>query len=236
MSSMDRASIFNFLSVCGNIVTYTINFDLNHKFPMKIIILHGLYMHGIVMTKLKSRLESLGYEAEVITYSSLRIDREGLFDRIDSALSPQEGNALVGHSLGGVLSLEYLKNRPKPLEAVSHVVTLGSPLRGARVAQKLIDLNLGSLLGNAKDNGLIPHEVDKWEGEQAVGSIAGNIKIGALALLGEGGGESDGTVRLEETIINGLADHKVIRASHTSMIYQEETANLIENFLKNTKF
>jgi len=46
---------------------------------MKIIILHGLYMHGLVMQPLSQRLRKLGYETQVISYNSVSIDGDKLF-------------------------------------------------------------------------------------------------------------------------------------------------------------
>ncbi len=43
---------------------------------MKIVILHGLYMHGLVMQPLAQRLNKLGYQTEVISYNTLAIDDE----------------------------------------------------------------------------------------------------------------------------------------------------------------
>lgn len=46
---------------------------------MKIVILHGLYMHGLVMQPLAQRLNKLGYQTEVISYNTLAIDDEKYF-------------------------------------------------------------------------------------------------------------------------------------------------------------
>ncbi|MEK6212730.1 MAG: triacylglycerol lipase, partial [Vibrio fluvialis] len=40
---------------------------------MKIIILHGLYMHGFVMQPLGQRLSKLGYDTEVLSYNTVAI-------------------------------------------------------------------------------------------------------------------------------------------------------------------
>ncbi len=41
---------------------------------MKIIILHGLYMHGLVMQPLSLRLKKLGYQTQTLTYNTVNID------------------------------------------------------------------------------------------------------------------------------------------------------------------
>lgn len=65
---------------------------------MKIIILHGLYMHGLVMQPLSQKLRKLGYETQVLSYNTVSINEESLFDSIDKALNPLTANVLVGHS------------------------------------------------------------------------------------------------------------------------------------------
>lgn len=46
---------------------------------MKIIILHGLYMHGFVMQPLGQRLSKLGYDTEVLSYNTVAIKDERYF-------------------------------------------------------------------------------------------------------------------------------------------------------------
>ncbi len=98
---------------------------------MKIIILHGLYMHGIFMQPLSQKLIKLGFHTKALTYNTVAINEAKVFDSIDAALSQNETNVLVGHSLGGLMIKHYLASRQPSIERVSHVITLGSPLQGA---------------------------------------------------------------------------------------------------------
>ncbi|MEP8023993.1 triacylglycerol lipase, partial [Vibrio parahaemolyticus] len=95
---------------------------------MKIIILHGLYMHGLVMQPLSQKLRKLGYETQVLSYNTVAIDESSLFDSIDHSLNPLTANVLVGHSLGGLMIKRYLANRKPTTSLISHVVAIGSPL------------------------------------------------------------------------------------------------------------
>ncbi len=52
-----------------------------------IVVLHGLYMHGLVMKPLASRLRRKGHTIQVISYNSVRINEVLLFKRIRNCLS-----------------------------------------------------------------------------------------------------------------------------------------------------
>lgn len=203
---------------------------------MKIIILHGLYMHGMVMRPLSRKLRTLGYRTKVLTYNSVAINQHRLFSLIDNALSPTMPNVLVGHSLGGLVIKQYLQSRQSCHSKISHVIAIGSPLRGASIVTRLQELGMGTLLGNAPHFGLSEHH-DQWRLPQKLGSIAGTLPIGARALLFiDKGLPSDGTVTVEETKIEGMADHIETPKSHTSLIYSTFVPDQIDHFIKHDSF
>lgn len=203
---------------------------------MKIIILHGLYMHGLAMLPLSRKLRSLGYRTKTISYNSLAIDEEQLFERIDSSLSANEPNVLVGHSLGGVVIKHYLHDRKPSIKSVSHAVTIGSPLRGASIVTRIQELGIGAILGNSPDFGLAQNQ-DRWTVEQRLGSIAGTLQLGARSILMmDNQILSDGTVTVEETNIDGMCDHIELKNSHTSLIYSSTVPNQIDHFIRHSAF
>ncbi|EJE8668832.1 triacylglycerol lipase [Vibrio vulnificus] len=203
---------------------------------MKIIILHGLYMHGLVMQPLSLRLKKLGYQTQTLTYNTVNIDEEKVFQSIDKALSTTTGNVLVGHSLGGLMIKHYLASRRPALQQISHVVAIGSPLKGASIVTKIQELGLGAMLGNSPKHGLNMHE-DIWDFPQKLGSIAGTIPLGARPfLLMDTQTMSDGTVTVEETKIPGMTDHVLTKNSHTSMIYSRYIPDQIDHFIQHSHF
>ncbi|WP_100753857.1 lipase/acyltransferase domain-containing protein [Vibrio salilacus] len=203
---------------------------------MKVIILHGLYMHGMVMKPLSYKLSGMGYQTQVLTYNSLAIDEQRVFSDIDQALSLKEPNVLVGHSLGGLIIKHYLKARRPSVRKISHVVAIGSPLQGASIASRIEELGMGVILGNAPDFGLTEHE-EEWDFVQKLGSIAGTLPIGARSILLQGDQKrSDGTVTVEETKIPGMTDHIEIYNSHTSLIYGSATLEQIHHFIQRSHF
>ncbi|EGU6977095.1 triacylglycerol lipase [Vibrio parahaemolyticus] len=203
---------------------------------MKIIILHGLYMHGLVMQPLSQKLRKLGYETQVISYNTVAIDESSLFDSIDHSLNPLTANVLVGHSLGGLMIKRYLANRKPTTSLISHVVAIGSPLKGASIVGRIQDLGLGAILGNSPHHGLYKHD-DAWAFPQKLGSIAGTMPIGARPLLIRNDNTmSDGTVTVEETRLDGMQDHIEVKQTHTSLIYNTFVPQQIDHFIRTDYF
>lgn len=203
---------------------------------MKIIILHGLYMHGLVMQPLSQKLRKLGYETQVLSYNTIAIDESSLFDSIDHSLNPLTANVLVGHSLGGLMIKRYLANRKPTTSLISHVVAIGSPLKGASIVGRIQDLGLGAILGNSPHHGLNKHD-DAWAFPQKLGSIAGTMPIGARPLLIRNDNTmSDGTVTVEETRLDGMQDHIEVKQTHTSLIYNTCVPQQIDHFIRTDYF
>ncbi len=202
---------------------------------MKIIILHGLYMHGIVMLPLSQRLEKLGYQTEVISYNTVAINEDKVFPAIDKAIDPSQVNVLVGHSLGGVVIKRYLASRKPDSTTISHVVAIGSPINGASLIDKIQKLGLGVILGNSAKFGLETHD-STWSFPQKLGSLAGTIPIGVRSILIGTESHSDGTVTVDETKITGMTDHQQVRYTHTSLIYSSKVAEKIDHFIRNDRF
>ncbi|HHG3156297.1 TPA: triacylglycerol lipase [Vibrio parahaemolyticus] len=203
---------------------------------MKIIILHGLYMHGLVMQPLSQKLRKLGYETQVISYNTVAIDESSLFDSIDHSLNLLTANVLVGHSLGGLMIKRYLANRKPTTSLISHVIAIGSPLKGASIVGRIQDLGLGAILGNSPHHGLNKHD-DAWAFPQKLGSIAGTVPIGALPLLIRNDNTmSDGTVTVEETRLDGMQAHIEVKQTHTSLIYNTFVPQQIDHFIRTDYF
>lgn len=201
---------------------------------MNIVILHGLYLHGVVMMPLAQRLEKRGYTTRIVSYNTLAINQDQVFKAIDDALTDQ-GNVLLGHSLGGLMIKRYLATRQPDSSRISHVITLASPIKGASIAERLQGLGLGVMLGNSPEHGLKLHE-DKWEFPQLLGSITGNVPVGFRPILLGSGPSSDGTVTVEETKIEGMADHTETDDTHSSILLSNQAIEQIDHFIRYGNF
>lgn len=207
-----------------------------------IVILHGIARTYRSMRSLAKFLESKGYPVLNLDYPSTRIPLESLIEHIDKQVTAfnqdlQRKIHFVGYSMGGLLARGVInKHRPSNL---GRVVQLAPPNQGSEVADfwknnflfKWIFGPAGQDLGAEKKSfarilGVVDFEL---------GIIAGNRTWDPIssAMIE---GPNDGKVSVENTKVPGLADHIVIPASHTFIIYNQEAWNQTLHFLEYGKF
>jgi hypothetical protein len=66
--------------------------------------------------------------------------------------------------------------------------------------------------------------------------VAGDRPLGLGQVLGHFDGDSDGTVAVAETRLAGLADHVVVPASHTGLVFSPIAARQVVAFLRDGRF
>ncbi|HAI94009.1 MAG TPA: cobalamin adenosyltransferase, partial [Xanthomonadaceae bacterium] len=71
---------------------------------------------------------------------------------------------------------------------------------------------------------LLQDGLPPWQGRARVGMVAGDRPHGLGQLFADLGEGSDGTVALDETRLPGLADHCVVHASHTGLVFSAAAA------------
>ncbi|MEL7306684.1 MULTISPECIES: PGAP1-like alpha/beta domain-containing protein [Pseudoalteromonas] len=189
----------------------------------QVVVLHGLYMSGFVMRPLCSRLEKSGLKILNLTYNTLSPDRAAIFDKIDRFIGGKP-TALVCHSMGGLVARAYLEANSLQSRHVEKVITLGTPHKGSHIAKQMQQKGFDMLLKNSVEF-LLPENGD-WPFNAKLYSIAGDLPIGLMPLIAKGS-VSDGTVLIDETKLNGMAEHKVFHLSHTSMIYSRQVMDYI---------
>jgi pimeloyl-ACP methyl ester carboxylesterase len=195
----------------------------------RVLLLHGLWMPALAMRRLASRLRAAGFAPTTFAYASVTGGPEHAIPRLCARIGTEPAH-IVGHSLGGVIALQALCEMPTL--PVARVVCLGSPLRGSGAA---VHLPLARwLLGRSA--ALLCQGLPCWQGRAEVGVIAGRLPLGVGALLGHLQGPHDGTVAVEETRIEGLADHVVVPASHSGLLFSGEAAAQTVAFLRAGRF
>lgn len=201
----------------------------------RVVLLHGIWMRKGVTSRLAQRLRGAGYTVIAPDYASIRAPFAQHHALIDGLLGDEDGAVhFVGHSLGGVLALDYLRHRPGRF-GQARVVCLGSPLLGSTLARRLAAARLDRLgMGHAREILLRGHA--RWEGPQAVGVIAGELSFGLSLILGRLPRPNDGTVAVTETRLPGITDHVVVRASHTALLFSTTAAELTLRFLREGRF
>jgi pimeloyl-ACP methyl ester carboxylesterase len=207
--------------------------------PDRVVLVHGLWMNGLVFGVLRQRLQrDHGFDVHTFTYPTLHGD----LDRVSSKLADFAGRVgsgrpvhLVGHSLGGAVVYRALRDSAAAFGG--NAVLLGSPLKGSRAARSALQWPmLRPLLGPHVSNELAS-ECDRcWEGQGALGAIAGTLPVGTGQYFAHFDEDNDGTVGVSETVIPGLKDHLVLPHSHMGMLFADDVARQVAHFLRNSAF
>lgn len=202
-----------------------------------VILLHGLWMPGIVMSPLAAQLGERGFRAHRFDYAGrqrpLELHAERLA-RFAHAVGHGAPVHFVGHSLGGLVVLASLTG--PHAAATAGVVLLGTPVRGCLAGRRLARLPGGRwMLGESEPlwrEGRLAH----WDGRAPLGVIAGSLPFGLGRALGSLPGINDGVVRLEETQIEGMTERIVLPVSHAAMLVSARLAAQVAHFLAHGAF
>ena len=204
-----------------------------------IILVHGLWMTGIEMSVLKHRLESdHGFHCVQFSYHSVTGAMLDHVSKLRELAQAQHCERLhfVGHSLGGVVTYKLLESTADLIPG--RAVFLGSPLQGSATVSAISNWTLGRIaVGDAVCKELLEGQPRHWDGRRDIGIVAGSVQMGFGRLFSEQLTEnSDGTVMIEETKLDGAADHIVLPVTHTSMVFSPLVTQQIVNFLRDGKF
>lgn len=198
---------------------------------MRVMLLHGLWMRSFALRQLARRLQHEGFTMATFDYPSLVGGPEATLPELARRL--QRCEAIVAHSLGGLMAVEALRaHGGLPVE---RVVCLGAPLRGSAAARVLAGTRLsGWYVG--RSSALLQRGCEPWQGSAQVGMIAGGKPVGLGKLVARFEGPNDGTVAVDETRLDGLADHAIVDVSHTGLLFSPEVAAMTARFLRHGRF
>ncbi len=202
-----------------------------------VILVHGLWMTGIELSLLQHRLAEHGFNVRRYRYGMLRTGLEQNRETLANFIAGVDASRLhiIGHSLGGVLALHTLQRYPDL--PIDKVVCLGSPLVDTKAGRNILRFPFGpKVLGKTLKEAVLDQPLTAWEGTQAVGSVAGNLSIGAGRIVKRLPGPNDGAVQIEETRLPGIADHIVLRVSHSGLVLSTEVAYQSMWFLDHGEF
>lgn len=197
-----------------------------------VVVLHGLWMPRASMRWIARRLAAAGFEPDLFAYRTVHGGPAEAIPRLMARLRERRAH-VVAHSLGGLVVLEALR-RAQGM-AVGRVVCLGSPLRGSAAAMGVARHKWGGFaIGQSAE--LLRSGCAACAAGVEVGVVAGRKPLGLGRFFGHFDGESDGTVAVEETRIEGLADHVTVAASHTGLLFSGEAASQAVRFLLDGRF
>lgn len=198
--------------------------------------MHVLFVHGMgrspmsgwpVLRQLKRggmTTSTFGYAVSLENFERIQTR---LVSRIE-ALATRGEYVLIGHSLGGVLIRAAVSQLPKGARGPSHIFLLGSPLRPARLAQRLgtnpiyrvLTRDCGQLLGSAA----------RMAGVGPVSApTTGVAGIRGLSWKRSpfGSEPNDGIVSLSEVSSDWLTDQIQIREVHTLLPSSKRVGQII---------
>jgi len=204
--------------------------------PVRVVLVHGLWMHGAAMLPLGWRLRHCGFDVLRFSYASVAEGLEHNADLLAKFCRRQgtEPMHLVGHSLGGLLILAALE-RYRDLK-VRRAVMIGSPFAGITAAVGLGRFAIGKrMMGRTVDEWLrVPRPVISKEVE--LGVIAGNVPVGLGRLVARLPTPRDGVTCVDETRVPGAKESIVLRINHTGMLFSPAVARATCAFLRNGTF
>ncbi|MDJ0760211.1 MAG: alpha/beta hydrolase [Woeseiaceae bacterium] len=207
-----------------------------------VICVHGFWWHGNGMVLVKRHFENeYGWNAMTFSYPSVKGSLDENADLLAKFIEDEglDRCHIVGHSLGGVVTLRMLSRAYRDFEG--RVVCLGSPLSGSRAAEFLSRQNWAEqILGRSLPEGTIHSVANEWAGEVCerveVGVVAGSIPVGIGQIAGGFDEPSDGTVAVSETQLDGAHDHITMAVSHMGMLISRAVADQAAAFLKRGEF
>ncbi|MDJ0919052.1 MAG: alpha/beta hydrolase [Woeseiaceae bacterium] len=207
-----------------------------------VICVHGFWSHGNGMVLIKRHfVNEYGWNAMTFSYPSVKGSLDENADLLAKFIEDEglERCHIVGHSLGGVLTLRMLSRSNSSF--AGRVVCLGSPLSGSRAAHFLSRQNWAEqILGRSLPEGTIHSVANEWAGEVCervdVGVVAGSIPVGIGQIAGGFNEPNDGTVAVSETQLDGARDHITMAVSHMGMLISRAAADQAAAFLKRGEF
>ncbi len=201
-----------------------------------VILVHGIWMHGFVMSVMAQHLRGHGFRTHEYSYDFLRQSPAENADGLATAIEDLEGEKchVVAHSLGGIVTMHMLNRHTNV--PVDKLVLLGSPVHGSEVARRVhANKLLRPLLGRSVESGLLGG-APAWPGNHPLGIINGSGSLGMSALFYPLSEESDGVVAASETLADAATDVVTVPRSHSTMIFSKECAALAARFINTTSF
>jgi pimeloyl-ACP methyl ester carboxylesterase len=200
-----------------------------------VVLVHGLYVHGLWMRLLEYWLEQSGYQT--MNYSYPTMTRSPAENADDLQIQLAHVNTpivhFLAHSMGGLVVRHLFHNYPK--QRPGRIVTMGTPHQGSYGARVMQSIGLGFCVGRGLEDGLLG-DAPAWVAPNHLGSIAGTLNVG-FGLLFPGMPEpSDGMIAVVETQLPGMADHICLPVSHMQMLVDPTAVSQAMAFFATGRF
>lgn len=196
----------------------------------EIVLVHGLWNRGWMMAAMARGLRRLGHRVCVFSYPTRAADLAGHADALHEFSRGRHAPELhlVGHSMGGLVILNML-NRYDDLPP-GRVVLLGTPVKGSEVVRRMAKYpGMEYLFGRVRDD-LLQGYCQAPKGRET-GVIRGTRALGLGRIAGRQDEPNDGSIRVSETQLEGLADTLELDVAHTEMLFSRKVVEQVDRFL-----
>ena len=201
------------------------------------VLVHGLWVHGVLMKLQRRYLARMGIESVCYSYPSVRLTLTENANRLAQFARTLAAPTLhwVGHSLGGLVILRMLE-RESALPP-GRVVLLGTPYGDTHSGRSLAGSALGArMLGRSIREWLDLTKPTQFPGRE-IGVLAGTLSIGLGRILAPGlPTPNDGAVTVAETRLAAACDHIELPVTHTGMVLSRGVARQVGTFLRDGRF
>lgn len=201
-----------------------------------VILVHGIWMNGAEMFRLRQRLTDAGYECHQFKYRSLKCSPEENAEQLYDFTQSLDAQVVhfVCHSLGGLVLLHLFDKHL--VSKKGRVVFMGVPVNGSQVARRLnSNMITRWAVGRSIEHGLLGDR-PVWKKWRDLGVISGNFPLGVGLMVGGPEFPHDGTVSVAETYLSGATDYLTMTVNHFGLLYSEEVATQVVTFLRAGKF
>lgn len=195
-----------------------------------IVLVHGLWNRGWMMSKMAKRLRAGGHDVRVFSYPTRSSNLDGHADALHEFLNQIRTAELhlVGHSMGGLVILNML-SRYEDLPP-GRVIMMGTPVRGSGVVNRLAHLPFQEFLFGMVREDLV-QGFTVLPADRETGMIRGTHSFGFGQIAGKQDEPNDGSVCISETGLDGLKDTVELPVSHSGMLVSQEVVEQVEQFI-----
>lgn len=202
-----------------------------------VIIVHGLWVHGLIMNWMAMHIRHCGFETHTFSYPSVRLtlteNAERLAQYCETLAVPRVH--IIGHSLGGLIALKMLEITRNV--HCGRLVLVGPPYGGSFAAQRLAGFPGGTALLGSSIAEWLGTPRSGIIGAEETGVIAGTRSLGLGQLIAPDlPSPNDGVVTLAETEIPGVSQRVVLNVSHSEMLISSAVAEQCCAFLRSGRF
>ena len=207
--------------------------------PATVILVHGLWTPPLVLVPHARWLRQCGYPTLRFGYRSVRASLSQNAQALARFVAATEATDihLVGHSLGGLVILDMLRQGADA--RLRRVVLLGTPCLDSHCARRLARVaGMPALLGRSIGEWMArgPGATAAPSSSVEVGVLAGTRSVGLGRVVPGLPRPNDGVVTVAETRLPGAADHIVLPVAHSEMLASPRCAAQIGAFLAGGRF